>query len=95
MGSFRFPFNWGSVPSGSASTTATASASTARWTVVGATAKGWIETGVQVHRFERIYEQPRGVFGQSINFSFKIATQFPFKIQSGTQVRIISTITSP
>lgn len=91
MSYFRFPFNWGSVADAVPSVVTEA----ARWTALAATSKAWGQESAGPRRFERIYEQPRSVFGQSINFSFKISSQFPFKIETDTIVLIKSTITTP
>lgn len=93
MSFLRFPFNWGAVPD----VVPAPPPPSPRWATLSATAKGWIE-GAPVaaqHRFERVFEQPRTVFGQSINFAFHIQSQFPFKVATGTNVKIASTITNP
>lgn len=90
---FGFPFWLGSVAD--VVTVPTVPVVPDRWTTLAAPSVGWMQVGAVRHGFDRIYTQPRGTFGQSINFAYRISSQFPFIITANAQVLITSTITNP
>ena len=86
-----FPWRWGAEPS-----TVTVVTVPGRWTRAVATSARWLLADkALMPRFDRVFDKPVVAFGNAVNFSFTIQSEYPAVIASDTGLLIASTLSNP